>query len=313
MSDAAFVGAELTTTDTLCAPPRPVSTVCREACLVHIYPSGPSMGRRYPLSPTAPVVIGRGSDSAIHIDDHSVSRKHARIEPRLQGHVAVDLGSTNGTYVNDRPIEQHPLADGDYLRVGNCIYRFLAGGNIEAEYHEEIYRLAIIDGLTEVPNKRYLMEFLNRELARSLRYHRPLSVLMFDIDRFKVLNDEHGHLCGDHVLRELAGLLRDVIRAEELLARYGGEEFVVVLPECTQENALSVAERLRNLVEQHQFRFEDRTLKVTISVGVASMTNGEAETSGDPDRPAITVTTMINRADKKLYEAKDAGRNRIAG
>jgi diguanylate cyclase (GGDEF)-like protein len=272
------------------------------------------MGRRYPLSAATGVVIGRGTDCAILIDDHSVSRKHARIEPRAQGYVAIDLGSTNGTFVNDHPIVQRQLEDGDYLRVGNCIYRFLAGGNIEAEYHEEIYRLAIIDGLTEVPNKRYLLEFLNRELARSLRYHRPLAVLMFDIDRFKVVNDDHGHLCGDHVLRELCGLLRNVVRAEELLARYGGEEFVVVLPECTHDNALNVAERLRALVEQHVFRFDDQILFVTISVGIASIVGSEAEEPPtDPDCLAISVSKLIDRADRKLYEAKDAGRNRVAG
>jgi diguanylate cyclase (GGDEF)-like protein len=313
MPEVSFDGLERTTADTLCSPPRPLSGVCREACLVHIYPSAPNMGRRYPLSASTGVIIGRGSDCAIVIDDHSVSRKHVRIEPRAQGYVAIDLGSTNGTFVNDRPITQRPLEDGDYLRVGNCIYRFLAGGNIEAEYHEEIYRLAIIDGLTEVPNKRYLLEFLNRELARSLRYQRPLAVLMFDIDRFKVINDEHGHLCGDYVLRELCGLLRNVVRAEELLARYGGEEFVVVLPECTHDNALSVAERLRDLVAQHVFRFDEQTLSVTISIGVASIVGGEAEQAADPDRPAVSVSKLIERADKKLYEAKEAGRNRVAG
>jgi two-component system cell cycle response regulator len=312
MPEVSFDGLERTSADTLCAPPRPLSGICREACLVHIYPSGPSMGRRYPLSTATGVIIGRGADCAILIDDHSVSRKHVRIEPRAEGYVAIDLESTNGTFVNDRPVAQRQLDDGDYLRVGNCIYRFLAGGNIEAEYHEEIYRLAIIDGLTEVPNKRYLMEFLNRELARSLRYHRPLAVLMFDIDRFKVINDEHGHLCGDYVLRELCALLRNVVRAEELLARYGGEEFVVVLPECPHENALSVAERLRDLVEQHVFHFDDQLLSVTISVGVASIA-GEPEQSADPDRPAVSVSRLIDQADQKLYEAKDAGRNRVAG
>ncbi len=243
MSAASFPGFERTTADTLFAQPRPPSGVCREACLVHIYPSGPSMGRRYPLSTTTGVVIGRGSDCTIHIDDHSVSRKHARVEPHGKGYAAIDLGSTNGTFVNDQPVETRYLEDGDYLRVGNGIYRFLAGGNVEAEYHEEIYRLAIIDGLTEIPNKRYFLEFLSRELSRSLRYHRPLALLMFDIDRFKVINDAHGHLCGDHILRDLASRLRDVIRAEELLARYGGEEFAVVLPECGHENAMIVAER----------------------------------------------------------------------
>jgi diguanylate cyclase (GGDEF)-like protein len=186
--------------------------------------------------------------------------------------------------------------------VGNCIYRFLAGGNIEAEYHEEIYRLAIIDGLTEVPNKRYLLEFLGRELARSARHHRPLALLLFDIDCFKKINDDFGHLCGDHVLRDLAGVLRGVIRAEELLARYGGEEFVVVLPECSHEHAMSVAERIRVLVEQHPFRFDEEKVGVTISVGVASI-SGEA----------VTASDLLTRADIRMYEAKNAGRNRVMG
>jgi diguanylate cyclase (GGDEF)-like protein len=261
------------------------------------------MGRRYTLSSTQAMLIGRGSDCAIHIEDHSVSRKHAHIEPSGDGYAAVDLGSTNGTFVNDDPIERCVLADGDYLRVGNCIYRFLAGGNIEAEYHEEIYRLAIIDGLTDVPNKRYLIEFLERELSRSQRHHRPLSVLMFDIDRFKSINDEQGHLCGDHVLRELAGRLRSVVRAEELLARYGGEEFAVVLPECSHEDALSVAERLRQLAEEQPFCFDGVSTRVTISVGAASIQGGEP----------ISPAELLDLADEKMYEAKRSGRNRVCG
>jgi diguanylate cyclase (GGDEF)-like protein len=291
------------TTDTLCTPiPRMPVRACREACLVHIYPSGTAMGRRYTLSSTAPMLIGRGGDCAIHIDDHSVSRKHVRVEPAPDGYHAVDLGSTNGTYVNDLPVERQSLADGDYLRVGNCIYRFLEGGNVEAEYHEEIYRLAIIDGLTEVFNKRYLEEFLSRELARAQRRARPLSVVMLDVDRFKPINDKYGHLCGDHVLREMAGRLRSVVRAEELLARYGGEEFTVVLPDCTRDEAVNVAERLRELVSGQPFRFDGAELNITISLGVACTDHGEL----------VSPTQLLERADAKMYEAKHTGRNRVA-
>jgi diguanylate cyclase (GGDEF)-like protein len=261
------------------------------------------MGKRYPLSMTSSLLIGRGSDCAIQIDDSSVSRKHARIDPTPEGYYAADLGSTNGTFVCDQPIRRHALRDGDYLRVGNCIYRFLAGGNIEAEYHEEIYRLAIVDGLTDVPNKRYLFEFLNRELSRSMRHRRPLALIVFDLDRFKTINDEYGHLCGDHVLREMAARLREVIRAEELLARYGGEEFVAVLPESTREQALPVAERLRALVEAEPFYFDNEAIRVTISLGVAAVEGGEV----------IDPSELINKADQKLYEAKNGGRNRVAG
>lgn len=295
--------AERTSAETLCAPPRQVSAACRDACLVHIYPSGPSRGRRYPLLATAAVVIGRGQDCAIHIDDNSVSRKHARVEPTPHGYAAEDLGSTNGTFVNDQPIERQVLGDGDYLRVGNCIYRFLAGGNIEAEYHEEIYRLAIIDGLTDIPNKRYMTEFLTRELSRSIRHKRPIAVCLFDIDRFKTINDDRGHLCGDYVLRELAYRLKTVIRAEELLARYGGEEFAVVLPEATLEDALRVGERIRSIVESTIFRFDDLNVPVTVSVGVAAVKDGEE----------ISADALVELADNRLYDAKRAGRNRVVG
>jgi diguanylate cyclase (GGDEF)-like protein len=258
------------------------------------------MGRRFPLG-DASVVIGRGSDCPIQIDDYSVSRRHARIQPTAEGHEAIDLESTNGTFVNDLAVLRQEFHDGDYLRVGNCIYRYLAGGNVEAEYHEEIYRLAIVDALTEIPNKRYLLEFLGRELARSVRYQRPLTIILFDLDRFKTINDEHGHLCGDYVLRELAACLRPAIRAEELLARYGGEEFVIVLPECISERAIDMAERLRTVVAQHPFQFNERSVPVTISAGIATTTGKDAQ----------SVAELLQRADDKLYEAKRDGRNRV--
>jgi diguanylate cyclase (GGDEF)-like protein len=291
---------EKTTETWVTQPDRLVSTVSREACLVHIYPTGAGMGSRYPLT-DKPLVIGRGNDCEIRINDHSVSRRHARVQPGAGGHYAVDLQSTNGTFVNDVPASMCKLNDGDYLRVGNCIYRFLAGGNIEAEYHEEIYRLTIIDALTEAHNNRYLMEFLDRELARSARYKRPLSLIVFDIDLFKAINDEHGHLAGDFSLRELGGCVRSVIRKEELLARYGGDEFVVVLPESTLLNAVAVGERIRGMVESRPFQFESKPFKVTISLGIASTTGDES----------LTPAELIRQADEKLYQAKRAGRNRV--
>jgi diguanylate cyclase (GGDEF)-like protein len=282
------------------APERPVSVSNRDACLVHIYPTGSGMGKRFALT-TTPVVIGRGADCEIRIDDHSVSRRHARVQPGAEGFYAVDLQSTNGTFVNDIPALMHKLKDGDYLRVGNCIYRFLAGGNVETEYHEEIYRLTIIDALTEIHNKRYLMEFLDRELSRSARYHRSLTLILFDIDLFKAINDEHGHLGGDFTLRELAACVKSVIRKEELFARYGGEEFVVVLPESSLEAGATVGERIRQIVENHSFQFEGRSFRITISLGVAT-------TSGDE---AMTPADLLRQADMNLHSAKRGGRNRV--
>jgi two-component system, cell cycle response regulator len=281
-------------------PERPVSISNRNACLVHIYPTGPGMGARYTLADN-PLVLGRGSDCDIRINDHSVSRRHARIQPGADGYFAVDLQSTNGTFVNDQPASMYKLKDGDYLRVGNCIYRFLAGGNVEAEYHEEIYRLTIIDALTDIHNKRYLMEFLDRELARSGRYHRPLSLVMIDIDRFKQVNETMGHLGGDFTLRELAARIKGNIRKEELFARYGGEEFAVVLPETTSEGAAKLSERLRVAIDSQPFRFEERVYQVTISLGVATTVGDES----------MTPSTLLRMADEKLFQAKREGRNRV--
>jgi diguanylate cyclase (GGDEF)-like protein len=283
------------------SPKRLLSAAARDACLVHIYPTGPSMGCRYPLRDRQ-LVLGRCDESDIKLQDHSVSRRHAKIEPMAEGYYVQDLQSTNGTFVNDRQIDGPSLLqDGDYLRVGNCIYRYLAGGNIEAEYHEEIYRLTILDGLTQIHNQRYLTEFLDREVARSQRHNRPLSLLIFDIDRFKSINDSFGHLCGDFVLRELAGIVKSSVRREDLFARYGGEEFVIVLVETPHEEATVVAERLRESIAAHPFRFEATPVRLTISIGVTS-------TCGDPP---VTPAELIKTADERLYHAKRTGRNKV--
>lgn len=281
-------------------PKRLATNVQRDACLVHIYPTGPTMGARHALTENV-VVIGRGEECTIQIHDHSVSRKHARIEHGPDGYYVHDLQSTNGTFVNDRPVTDSLLRDGDYLRLGNCIFRFLAGGNVESEYHEEIYRLTIIDGLTQVHNQRYLVEFLDRELARSARHQRPLALILFDIDWFKAINDELGHLGGDFTLRELANCVKSTVRREDLFARYGGEEFALVLVESTLENAVDVADRIRQSVEQHAFQFEGKPFSLTISLGVA-FTPGDA---------TLTAAGLLRLADDKLYQAKRAGRNRV--
>ncbi len=269
-----------------------------DACLVFIYPTGPQMGARYVLKDTA--VVGRTDDCQVRNTDASVSRAHARLECREDGYYVLDLGSTNGTFVNNTPVTEAVLSDGDYLRIGNCIYRFLEGGNLEAEYHEEIYRLTVQDGLTGLHNRRSLTEFLDRELSRAERHARPLALALFDIDRFKAINDTHGHLGGDTVLRQLAALLRPVVRKDELLARYGGEEFAMVLPETSGESALRACERLRQTVAEHRFEYDGKHIPVTVSIGVA--VNG-------PD--ADTPERLLRAADAKLYQAKAAGRNKV--
>jgi diguanylate cyclase (GGDEF)-like protein len=193
------------------------------------------------------------------------------------------------------------MKDGDYLKVGNCIYRFLAGGNIEADYHEVIYNLTIIDALTSCPNKRFFNEFLDREIARSNRHKRPLSVLMIDIDNFKTVNDTMGHLAGDSALKAMATLVRETIRREELFSRFGGEEFAIILPETKIEQALILAEKIRAIVENNEFEFESKKFNITVSIGVAT-------TDGDPP---TTIDQLIQQSDARLYMAKNSGKNKV--
>ncbi|HTE55370.1 MAG TPA: GGDEF domain-containing protein [Kofleriaceae bacterium] len=271
----------------------------KEACLVVIY--GLDLGKKYNVDQPS-IVIGRSSRVDIQIDQESVSRTHCKLLNTGKSIMLRDLGSTNGTYVNDELVDEYVLRDGDLIKVGRCIFKFLSGDNIENAYHEEIYRLTTIDGLTQVYNKRYFMETLEREMGRAQRYRRDLSLILFDIDHFKTINDSFGHLAGDHVLRQLASVIRLRIRREDVLSRYGGEEFAIILPEIDRYNALQMAEKIRGLVEMATFRFEDADIPVTISIGVSSL---QPEVTGPEE--------FIKLADGHMYEAKEQGRNRVAG
>jgi diguanylate cyclase (GGDEF)-like protein len=279
----------------------PLRRESRDACIVYIYPTGPLMGSRYPLG-AGPILIGRSDDCQVPNVDASVSRHHARIELKADGNYYVtDLGSTNGTFVNNVVKPDSPLRDGDYLRIGNCIYRYLAGDNLEAEYHEEIYRLTVLDALTEIPNRRYFQEFLDREIARAARHRRPLALALLDIDHFKAVNDEMGHIAGDMTLRQLVGCVRGIVRRDELFARYGGEEFALILPELDAAKAHAVCQRIRQTIESHKFAFNKQTYPITVSIGIGMMVEDEE----------IGPNELIRRADAMLYEAKRTGRNRI--
>ena len=270
-------------------------------CLVVIYTKEPTLlGKRFVLEHN-PTRVGRGADNHIVLDGDSVSRRHAHFEQRGEPWLVVDDGSTNGTYCNDEQISREMvLKNGDRVKIGPTIFKFLSGADVEAQYHEEIYRMTIIDGLTQIHNKRYLYEALEREMIRGRRHERDLAILMFDIDHFKRINDVHGHLAGDFVLKELARIVQSRIRRDEVFARYGGEEFSIILPETSLEGAGSLGETLRQKVAEHTFVFQADTIRVTISVGGAVMQ--------DSDR---TANDLIKRADERLYAAKNSGRNRV--
>lgn len=260
---------------------------------------GLDLGKKFNLHRPS-LIVGRSSKCDIQLDQESVSRNHAKLLNTGDSVIIKDLGSLQGTLVNDEPIQEVKLKNGDLVEIGRTIFKFLSGENIEDAYHEEIYRLTTLDGLTQVYNKRYFLENLERELSRSRRYGRHLSLCLFNMDYFRQVNDSYGYLIGDQTLKQIARLVRENIRREDFLARYGGTEFAIILPEIEYENAKNMAEKVRQLVENHRLIFGPTRLKATISMGLAFA-----------DETINTSLDLIKKADLNLYQAKKQGRNRV--
>jgi len=217
-----------------------------------------------------------------------------------QGVTVKDVGSKNGTFVNREPIEEYILHDGDMIQLGNTTLKYLSQDSPEQSYYEHLHQASVEDPVTNIPNRRYFEEFVQREIARTRRYDRPLGLLMIDLDHFKRINDTYGHVCGDAILRDFSEVVSSRLRKSEFLARYGGEEFVLTLPETDLRGAGIVAESIRLLVEKHSFSWEGHLLSITISIGGALL---------GPDM--TTVGELVQAADDELYKAKRGGRNRV--
>jgi diguanylate cyclase (GGDEF)-like protein len=267
------------------------------ACLVVI--AGSAIGDKIPLAADR-LVIGRQSHADICFDDELVSRNHAEILVQKDGGAVIrDLGSRNGTYCNERRITQEVLKDGDLLRIGGSVLKYLGPDSAENVYVSVMADRARLDGLTGLCNRRTFQEYLDRIFFRCRNLGEPLSLIVADLDFFKRVNDEWGHLAGDYVLQEIAALLKNSFRPTDLFARYGGEELGLILPYTTAKEAAVVGERMRTSVAAHEFVFEGRRISVTISLGVAEL----ADNVGTPD-------VLLARSDKALYAAKQQGRNR---
>lgn len=248
-----------------------------------------------------PLVVGREAGADLIVAEKAISRRHARFERTAAGFKITDLGSTNGTWVNEKRITMQLLMSGDRIRIGGRIFKFMSTDAVEAQYHEVVYSMMTKDSLTGAWNKRYLMDILTRELRRRQRTQRPLSMIMIDIDYFKQINDGHGHLVGDNILREVATRIGTAIRDEDIFARFGGEEFCVLLSDTTKEEALAVAERCRLAVFNKPFEIDSGVIDCTISSGIGFLT-------GDTK---MTTEELLQEADDKLYLAKSLGRNQV--
>ena len=273
----------------------PRRTGPRSACVVVIH--GEGLGRRVDIV-DAPVLVGRSQEADLSITHRSVSRQHCRIWRDGDDYRIRDLGATNRTRLNDAAIDEAVLCDGDHVVVGESILTFISRNSVEARYHEEIYQLATHDTLTELYNRRHFVEMADKEIARAVRHRRPLALCIIDVDLFKPVNDRHGHIAGDEVLRQIAAHLRQHVRSEDMAARIGGEEFAVLLQECGIEAAAGFAERLRQAIADAWFSPGGERQRITVSIGISVL---------NPARE--TRAALMAAADVALYRAKHDGRN----
>src|SRR5213593_1735758 len=219
---------------------------------------GAEIGRNFRLR-RGPMIVGRGFGAEIRLADDLASREHARIEclwdPEAQTatYTIADLGSTNHTFVNTTRVDTVELREGDKIQIGDTVLKFVLLDDIETKFHEEIRNRISYDQLTGLLTKESLYLAPEMELTRCLRYALPLAVLMMDLDRFKAVNDTHGHLMGSHVLSEVGRLIRESIRTADVAARYGGEEFVAYLSETSLIGAAQAAERMRMAIAGQPF------------------------------------------------------------
>jgi two-component system, cell cycle response regulator len=246
--------------------------------------------------------IGRSPDNALVIDDEGMSRVHARVYYEDGGYYVEDCGSSNGTYVNGARVDRQRLTDGVILQLGPRVcLRFSVTDANQEQILRQLYESSVRDALTGAYNRHFFLERLAAELSYAGRHNSEASLLIFDVDHFKKVNDTHGHLAGDEVLKSIAATTSRLLRTEDVFARYGGEEFVVLLRGVPIRGAQRAGERLRTAIQSAPARTGNLTIEATVSVGCASLACCE-RLNGD---------SLIATADRRLYLAKRAGRNRV--
>ena len=248
------------------------------------------------------IIIGRAGSAKFRLNDDGISRRHCRVIS-VGGQVIIeDLGSANGTLVNGELVQHHALKEGDKIRLGSTTtLKFTYQDKLDESFQQQMIDAALRDGLTRTYNKKFFQDRLETEFAYARRHKTMLSLVMYDVDYFKRVNDTYGHLAGDAVLVHLARITQATIRTEDVLARYGGEEFAIICRGTPLVNAGVLGERLRARVEVENFDYQGTRLPVTISVGVAAL----------PEANVATPSELVRDADSALYEAKKSGRNRV--
>jgi len=263
--------------------------------------TGPSMGKLFPLL-EGEWTIGRNEKSDFPVKDEAISRFHCKFIVKNNQVTVEDLQSANGSFVNGEKITRHKLQTGDKIRISSeSLIRFDYVDQFDTASFHQLYNMAVVDIVTGAHTKRYFLDQLALEFSYSKRRNTHLSLILFDIDFFKNINDTYGHLAGDTLLKKLSEMTQLIIRKEDIFARYGGEEFAILMRDTQLPDAIRLAERLRLIVSEANFEFEGKMMQTTISFGVACHIDHNFQEPED----------LIKEADYYLYLAKQKGRNRV--
>jgi diguanylate cyclase (GGDEF)-like protein len=266
---------------------------------------GQPMGEYIPL-PLGGLEVGRAPENGLCLPEPEVSRRHARLQVSadLEAVELRDLGSTNGVFVNGKRVQADPrparVVAEDVIRVAGHAFKLKHMDALERRYHLNMVARTTLDPLTNVGNRATVLHQLESHVDLARRHHRPLSVILADLDWFKQVNDVHGHQTGDRALKAFGALLLRRIRGSDPVGRLGGDEFLMVLPETSVMLAITAAEGLRKAMAEQPLELADgRVLPLTCSLGVAELKPGDTDGG-----------SLLARADAALYAAKAGGRDR---
>ena len=263
-----------------------------------------NIGQQWSLG-TNQMIIGRSSMSHVLIKEGSVSKSHAKIFVEDDNIFIQDLESTNKTFINGKelvPLVKNKLENNDQIKVGHVILKFLEKGSLENVSASKAHRRSLFDPLTRVYNKGAFSSQAPEEFKKARRLGMSFSLIMFDLDHFKSINDTYGHFAGDYVLKETCRVISsEVIRSNDFFARFGGEEFCILLTGTHLKQAVSKAEKMRTLIEKHVFKIQDKEISVTLSFGVTEMKTKDKKWED-----------MFERTDACLYKSKESGRNKVS-
>ncbi len=262
------------------------------------------LGKTITITSGMEVIIGRSADCDVSLDITALSRKHCVVFRQGKNVFVRDLDSTNGTFVNGEKIETRVLKNGDRVFLGDiCVFKFAFTDQIDLDINRMLFDKATRDPLTGIYNRTYFQENCRKEFLFHHRTGLPLSLVFFDLDDFKLVNDRYGHTCGDMVLKDVVLVVKGKIREIDFFSRYGGEEMVILMKNTDYPAAMKKTEILREALSGHKFEYGATSLSVTASFGVVTLKNGNFN----------SFQEMLAAVDSMMYKAKQEGKNRVIG